>query len=139
MIDQILPLLVVVAVIAAGTVWYRRTTGVARAGTAAFPAEMLRRIGAPPREPSLLLFTSPGCASCATAKRVLDEASSRLGVPVIVADVTEHPDIATSQHVYRAPTIFVVDDRGRALSRITGVPRSGEIDSVLAAPGGTAA
>lgn len=129
-VDQILPLVVVVVLIGAATLWHRRTNGVARAGTATFAPDELRRLGVS-RGPVILLFTSPGCASCAGAKRVLDEVSSRLGLPVVVADVTEHPEVARAQHVYRAPTIFVVDERGRALSRITGVPQARELESAL--------
>ena len=66
------------------------------------------------------------------AKQVLDAVSVAHDVPVIVADVTDHPQVASAQHVYRAPTTFVVDERGRAVARISGVPREGELDAILA-------
>lgn len=132
MITQLLWLLVVVALVAAASWWYRSVNGVARRAGATFSAEALARLGAPKRGPLLLLFTAPGCSSCTTAKQVIDEASGRLGVPAVVADVTQHPTIASAHHVYRAPTTFVVGQGGRALSRISGVPRNGEVDHVLA-------
>lgn len=128
---QILPLLVVVAAVGLVSLWYRRSTGTARRIDATFGAEDLAALGLPARQVSLLLFTAPGCAPCTVAKRVLDDVAQRQGVPVVVADVTQHAAIATAQHVYRAPTIFVVDRHGHAIARVSGVPRDGELDDVL--------
>ena len=126
-----LPLLLVIAFIAVATLVYRRTTGVARAIDATFSAAQLQELGLPLAEPALLLFTAPGCPPCTVAKRLLDEVGDRRGLPVVVADVTEHHAIAAAEHVYRAPTVFVVDERGHAISRISGVPRHGELEDVL--------
>ena len=130
--SQVLPLLVVVAAVGIVSLWYRRSTGTARRIDATFGAEDLAALGLPVRQVSLLLFTAPGCAPCTVAMRVLDDVSQRHGVPVVVADVTEYAAIATAQHVYRAPTIFVVDRRGHAIARVSGVPRDGQVDEVLA-------
>lgn len=127
----IAPLLVVVALVAAASWWYRRRTGVAQRIDATFAAGAMRELGLRPGRPALLLFTAPGCAPCTTARRMLDEVAQRRDVDVVVADVTEHHEIAAEQHVYRAPTVFVVDQRGHAVSRITGVPRDGELDDLL--------
>lgn len=128
---QLLPLLVVVALIAVFTLWYRRAQGVAHRIDATFDTDARRALGLPAETRSLLMFTAPSCPPCTVAKKVLDDVAARTGVPVVVADVTEHHAIATAQHVYRAPTIFVVDERGHAVSRISGVPRTGELDQVL--------
>ena len=130
---QVLPLLVVIALVGAVSLWYRRSNGVARQIDATFDREELAALGLPAGRRSLLLFTAPGCPPCTVAKRMLDDVAQRTGLPVIVADVTDHADIATSQHVFRAPTVFVVDERGHAVSRISGVPRAGELDDVLTA------
>ena len=127
---QVLPLLVVVVLIAGFTLWYRRANGVARRIDATFDRSERQALGLPPGR-SLLMFTAPSCPPCTVARRVLDDVSARTGVPVVVADVTEHHAIAAAQHVFRAPTIFVVDERGHAVSRISGVPRTGELDEVL--------
>ncbi|MPZ73515.1 MAG: hypothetical protein GEU74_09840 [Nitriliruptorales bacterium] len=126
-----MPLLVVIALVAVASWLYRRTTGVAHAIDVTFGPQQLRQLGLPAHRSSLLLFTAPGCAPCTVARQVLDEASDRLGVPVVVADVTDQHAIAAEQHVYRAPTVFVVDERGHAIARISGVPRHGELDDVL--------
>lgn len=130
--QQLLPLLVVFAVVAVASWWYRRANGAVRAADATFTPDEFRALGLPPRRRSLLLFTAPACASCAAAKRVLDGLSDVHGVAVVAADVTEHAAIAASQHIYRAPTTVVVDERGRAIARVSGVPRDGELDQVLA-------
>ena len=131
MIDQVLPLLVVIVVVGAVSLWYRRTNGTATATTATFAPEALRSLGVPNRQAAILLFTAPGCPPCVPAKRAVDDAGLRHGVAVVAADVTEHAAVATSQHVYRAPTTFVIDAAGRALARISGIPREEELDQLL--------
>lgn len=131
MIEQLAPLIAVVVAVGVATIWYRRATGVARPALATFRADELRRLGVHRRQRAVVLFTSPGCSSCAAAKRVLEPVARRHGVAVVVADVTDHADIAAAQHVYRAPTVFVVDEQGRALTRISGVPRDHELERVL--------
>lgn len=138
MIEQVLPLVVVVALVAAAAWWWRRTDGAARALDATFTGDEVSALGLPARRRALLLFTAPGCSSCAAATRVLDGLSAQHDVAVVKVDVTDHPQIAAAHHVYRAPTVFVVDERARALARISGVPRPGELASVLAPAGGTA-
>ena len=131
--QQVLPLLVVIALVGVASVWYRRRNGAAIATTATFSAEELQALGVPLKTTAVVLFTAPGCAPCVPAKRVLDEHGATHGIPVVAADVSEHAEIATRQHVYRAPTTFVVDERGHALTRISGVPRAGELDRALRA------
>ncbi len=124
---QILPLLVVVAFVAAAAWWYRRAEGAVRDADATFTPSEFRALGLPSRSASLLLFTAPACSSCAVAKRVLGEFSDQHGLPLVVADVTDHADVATRQHVFRAPTTFVIDRSGRAISRMSGVPQDRDL------------
>ena len=131
MIGQIAPLAVVIVLVGVVSLWYRRTNGAVTSTAATFTADALRELGAAERGRTILVFTAPGCAPCGPAKGVVDEVAKRHDVPVVVADVTEHHSIATAQHVYRAPTTFVVDDDGHALTRISGVPRVEELEAVL--------
>lgn len=128
---QVLPLVVVIGLVAVAALWYRRVDGAVRRIDATFGEADLRELGLPRRTSALLLFTAPGCPPCTVAKRVLDDVGGRRNVQVVVADVTDHPAIASAQHVYRAPTIFVVDRRGHAVSRISGVPRTSELEEVI--------
>ena len=128
---QVLPLLVVVALVGIVSLWYRRADGAVRRFDATFGPDELRALGLPRRHPALLLFTAPGCPPCVTARRVLDEVGPRHDVDVVVALVTDHPAIASAQHVYRAPTVFLVDERGHVISRISGVPRVADLEHAL--------
>ena len=139
MIDRVLPLLVVVVVVGVLTLWYRRREGAATATTATFDAVALRDLGVPLRTTAIVLFTAPGCAPCEPAKRVLEEIAGLRDVPLVVADVSEHHAVAAAQHVYRAPTTFLIDTEGRALTRISGVPRAEEVTHVLDGAGSIAA
>ena len=132
MTQQLLPLVVVVVLIAAASLWYRRADGAVRRIDATFGPDELRALGLPRRRPALLLFTAPGCPPCISARRVLDEVGPRHDVDVVVALVTDHPAIASAQHVYRAPTVFLVDERGHAISRMSGVPRVADLEQALA-------
>lgn len=134
MIERVLALVIVIAVIALATAVYRRRNGVATTTTATFPAGMLRDLGVPHRSAAIVLFTAPGCAPCEPAKRVLGAVAARHEVPLVVADVTDHHEVASAHHVYRAPTTFVVDDAGRALARISGVPRPDELEHLFPQP-----
>lgn len=129
--SNLIPLLAVIALVAVASWLYRRRNGVARTVDVTFTRAQLVELGLPLRGRALLLFTAPGCAPCVTAKAVLDDTAQRHGVAVVVADVTHHHAIAAAEHVYRAPTVFIVDERGHAISRISGVPRDGELDEVL--------
>ena len=131
MTTQLLPLVVVVVLIAVVSLLYRRADGAIRRIDATFGPDELRALGLPRRRPALLLFTAPGCPPCVTARRVLDEVGPRHEVDVVVALVTDHPEIAAAQHVYRAPTVFLVDARGHAVSRISGVPRAAQLEHAL--------
>lgn len=131
MTGQVLALVVVIALIAVVSLWYRRADGAVRRIDATFDPDEMRALGLPPQRPALLLFTAPGCSPCTTARRVLDELGPRHNVEVVVADVTDHPAIASAQHVYRAPTVFLIDERGHAVSRISGVPRTDELEEAL--------
>ena len=130
--ERLLPLLVVVAVTVAVSWWYRRSNGAVRSPAATFTAQERRALGVPAGRQSLLLFTSPGCASCAAARQVLDALSQHHDAVVVTADVTDHHAVAAAQHSYRAPTTIVLDQRGHALARVSGVPRQDELAGVLA-------
>ena len=131
MTGQLLWLAGVVVLIAVASLWYRRADGAIRRIDATFGPDELRALGLPRRRPALLLFTAPGCPPCITARRVLDQVGPRHDIDVVVAVVTDHPAIAAAQHVYRAPTVFLVDGRGHAVSRISGVPRVADLEQAL--------
>lgn len=126
-------LLAVVVVIAAVALVLRRTAGRARTTEAIFTPAELRAIGAAPDTARFVLFTAPGCAPCAPARRVLDEVAVHHTVDVLTVDVTQHEQLARSKQVWRAPTVFVVDASGQSVARISGVPRAEALHDALTA------
>lgn len=132
--DQVAPLLVVFGLVAVATLLYRRFDGAPATTSARFSADELHALGVPQTQTAILLFTAPGCPPCVPAKRVLEEVAARHGVPVVVADVSDHHALAAGKHIYRAPTAFVLDEVGRAVVRIAGIPHAIELDKILATP-----
>lgn len=124
-------LLILVAVIAIVAVTARRSAGRSRATATTFSAGELAAIGAGGGGSKLLLFTAPGCAPCTAARSVLDAAAQRHGAAVVSIDVTEHEGLARQKQIWRAPTSFVIDGSGRAVTRISGVPRPDTLDEAL--------
>lgn len=136
--NDLTSLVLVIAVVAMLTVLLRRRTGRALATSERFSSEQLSAIGAAGEGSHLVLFTAPGCSPCTAARRVLDEVGMRHGARVLAVDVTEHPDIARDKSVWRAPTVFVVRERGHAVARISGVPRADALEAALGTPAAAA-
>lgn len=132
-------LLVVVGIVAVAALALRATVGRSRPSDAAFTADELRQIGAAAGRATCVLFTAPGCGPCVPAARVVHSAAERHGAAVVTVDVTEHPHIAEAKGVWRAPTLFIVDAAGRAVSRTSGVPRPDVLDDALRPPVGASA
>ena len=129
---DVITLLLVVGAIATTTLALRRSSGRSHVTSETFSPADLRRIGAGPTGTRFVLFTAPGCSPCTVARRVLDDAAARHAADVVSVDVTVHEQLARDKQVWRAPTVFVVDASGRALTRISGVPRPETLDEALA-------
>ena len=67
------------------------------------------------REPAIVQFTSPICASCKAAVPHLRAAADRAAVPFLQVDVGERPDVARALGVRRVPTIAVTGRRGEVV------------------------
>jgi glutaredoxin len=134
-IADIAPLLAVAGIVGGFSLLLRRRTGTAAPTGELFTSAEASALGLPHGTASLLLLTAPGCPPCEPAKRLLADVGRRHGIPLAVADVTDHGDLAAAKRVFRAPTAFVLDDRGRAVARISGVPRADELERALDAVG----
>lgn len=125
--SDVLPLLVVVALVAAASLVLRRRSGLASPDGYSFtPAEMIA-IGLEPTRPAFVVFTAPGCSTCGPARALVEEVAARVGVAVAVVDAARQEALAAAHHVLRAPTTFVVIPGGRIAGRIVGVPRASEL------------
>ena len=60
-------------------------------------------------------FTYPRCTDC----RTLEERLHRQGVPLVLIDVSQRPDLARKYGVSLVPLAFKVALDGRVLARVT--------------------
>lgn len=81
---------------------------------------------------TLLLFTSPWCGSCPSARRELKKVSDRItGTTVVEIDASACLDVTRQEGILTTPTVLVLDGHGDRIGRISGVPRAGEVDRLL--------
>lgn len=81
----------------------------------------------------LLQLSSPVCTPCRQTAGVLTDLTARTpGVVHREIDVAEHPDVARELNVLRTPTVVAFDRAGTELVRVSGVPRTAELEAVLA-------
>jgi thiol-disulfide isomerase/thioredoxin len=72
---------------------------------------------------TFLQFSTPVCAGCKPAARVLDGlVAQEPGLRRIEIDATRRPDLAQRLDILSTPTVIVLDPAGRVISRLTGVP-----------------
>lgn len=122
------------AVAAGGGLWWRRHTG--RVRPAAAPEiggsrtrELLTGLGVEPGTPvTLLQFSSAFCAPCRatrlTCGQVVDHHN---GVRHVEVDAEGNLDAVRALGVWRTPTVFVIDDGGSIVARVTGQPTRGQL------------
>lgn len=76
---------------------------------------------------SLLLFTTPTCTTC---QRVRDLCAT-IDAPYQEVDASVDLDRARAFDVWRAPTLFVLDEEGTPVWRATGVPERADLEAAV--------
>lgn len=129
-----LVLLATLAVATAVGLAWRWRSGRVRGGGAARDGWRLAGRRPADRDRVLLLqVSSPVCAPCRQAAAVLSELSTRVpGIVHVEVDLAERPEVATDLDVLRTPTVVAFDRTGAELLRVSGVPRTAELESALA-------
>ena len=80
----------------------------------------------------LLQLSSPVCSPCRrTAELITAWRADRPGVVHREVDVAERPDVARALGVLRTPTVVAFDRAGTELLRVSGVPRTADLDAAL--------
>ncbi|MFB9429083.1 TlpA family protein disulfide reductase [Streptoalloteichus tenebrarius] len=73
---------------------------------------------------TLVQLSSTFCAPCRHARVLLSDLADRTeGLRHVEIDLTERPELAARLRVYRTPTTLALDESGRELLRVGGVPK----------------
>jgi hypothetical protein len=86
-----------------------------------------RSVGAGGGGVSLLLFTTPTCSTCARVR----ELCATIDAPYREVDASVDLDRARAFDVWRAPTLFVLDEEGKPVWRATGVPKRADLEAAV--------
>jgi len=131
----------VAAALVLGGIWRARTgrvrkpAGAARVGRGVveLPEELRERLAARGGERvTLLQLSSTFCQPCRHTRVLLDDFAKRTeGVRHVEVDLTERPEWSDPLRVHTTPTTLALDDSGRELFRVGGVPRRSALDAAL--------
>jgi thiol-disulfide isomerase/thioredoxin len=121
----------VLAVATAFGLWWRRRDG--RLRVEHRPASELAGLGVRPGTVTLLQFSSAFCAPCRATRLVCAQVAARFdGVEHIEVDAESHLEEVRRLHVWRTPTVLVVDRDGAVVHRATGTPTSAQVIAAIA-------
>lgn len=131
----------VVAALAFGLTWRVREGRVRRKRASGVTQTVYERLPDPVRERlsvdantrvTLLQLSTTFCAPCRRAKILLTDLAHRTdGLRHVEVDLTDHPEWSAPLGVHRTPTTLALDDAGRELFRVVGVPRRDELVAAL--------
>jgi len=66
-----------------------------------------------------LFFSSTWCQPCKTLKPIMKEVSKQ--IPVSQIDVDSHPQYTTQYNIRSIPTVVLIENTGKELTRSVGV------------------
>lgn len=133
----------VVVALGLGTIWRMREGRVVRKTTSGgaaqpmyerLPEQLRERLSGPSEATrvTLLQLSTTFCAPCRHTRILLSDLAERTpGLRHVEVDLTDHPEWSTPLGVHRTPATLVLDDVGRELFRVMGVPRRDELMAAL--------
>lgn len=84
------------------------------------------------KKATLLQFSTQYCGQCPGVARSLAQMEYRDGsLSHVEVDITDRIELAAHFSISQTPTIFILDNKGRIRSRISGVPKPGTIQQEL--------
>lgn len=82
---------------------------------------------------TLVQFSSAFCSPCRATRTLLRDVTARLDDVVYVdLDAESHLDLVRRLGIVRTPTVVVLDRDGAIVRQAYGLPRRGQVESVLA-------
>ena len=69
----------------------------------------------------VLKFQASWCQPCKMLTRVMEDASDKITMPVEVIDIDENQDMAIKYGIRGVPTLVIVDEEGKEVSRKSGM------------------
>jgi thiol-disulfide isomerase/thioredoxin len=84
------------------------------------------------RDATLVQFSTEYCSRCpSTARALVELADGYDGVRLVEIDLTRDPILTQRFRVTQTPTVLVLDAHGGTAGRIAGVPRTGELRTLI--------
>lgn len=82
---------------------------------------------------TVVQFSGEFCAVCPQARTLVERVlRDHPEVAHVEVDVADHLDAVRALDIRRTPTVLIVDGQGRALHRVSGMPRESELRHALA-------
>ena len=76
------------------------------------------------KKATLVQFSTEYCGQCPGVKRTLSQLAYRSGgLAFAEVDITERLDLAAHFSISQTPTVFLLDDSGRVIYRVGGIPK----------------
>ncbi|MDQ4039874.1 MAG: thioredoxin family protein [Actinomycetota bacterium] len=89
-------------------------------------------IAVPSDQVTVVQFSGKYCAVCPQARTLVQRVlTDNPEIAHVEVDVADHLDAVRSLDIRRTPTLLIVDGRGRAVHRVSGMPRESELRSAL--------
>ena len=80
------------------------------------------------KKATLVQFSTDYCGQCPGVKRTLSQLEYRLGgLRFAEVDITERLDLAAHFNISQTPTVFLLDEKGKLIYRMGGVPKMNQL------------
>jgi thioredoxin 1 len=79
----------------------------------------------------ILKFEAEWCGPCHAMKPVVHKLAENKAIDMSAIDIDEHPEIAEQYQVRSIPTVVLLDDDGKEISRVVGAMPLPKLASAL--------
>lgn len=84
------------------------------------------------KKATLVQFSTEYCGQCPGVRRTLSQLAYRSGgLAFAEVDITERLDLAAHFSISQTPTVFLLDESGRVIYRVGGIPKMNQLSDEL--------